>query len=316
MRLLLLESREEGRPTFTDFNQAGVQITRTCQLAETLLMIEERQFELLMLDAAAVSGPLIDNLRAIHARRPNLAVVVLVDADEEYLCVELLRLGFEDFVIKGTLDDAMLMRWAERSFRQQLLAQELEQARSEARRSALQDPVTGLANRPSFHDSLEQTLSVAKRYEQSAAVLYADLDSFKAVNSAHGHAVGDGLLRIVGERMRASVRESDLVARLGGDDFTVLLRNIRHPEDAGPVASCILSELCKPVCFVDSEIAVTASAGIAIYPYDGATARELIQAAELAMYTAKGAGRNTYQFHSQGAEPRLRLVHNSDVLNF
>lgn len=316
IRLILIEGRKSTQPLLRDVDEPGIDITRVAESAQAMVAMEDREFDILVLDGDGVADPVVEHLIAIQARCPHMAIVVALDPAQEYLSVELARIGLDDYVIKGTLTDLMMLRWLEKSMEHHRLRAELERAREEARRSALHDPVTGLGNRALFHDSLNQAIAMAKRYDHGLAVLYADLDAFKGVNSSHGHAVGDGLLRIVGERVRASVRDSDMVARIGGDDFAILLRNVRHPEDAGPVASCMLSELSKPVNFVESELAVTASIGVSYFPNDGISAKELLQHAELAMYTAKGSGRNTYQFFSKSNEPRLRLVHDRDALNY
>jgi diguanylate cyclase (GGDEF)-like protein len=316
IRLILIEGRNSDQPLLRDIDEPGIEIMRVAEAAQALVALEDREFDILVVDGDGAADPVVEHLLAIQRRRPYMAIVVALDPNQEYLSVELARIGLSDYVIKGTLTDLMMLRWLEKSIEHHRLRAELDRAREEARRSSLHDPVTGLANRALFHDSLNQAISMAKRYEHGLAVLYTDLDAFKGVNSSHGHAVGDGLLRIVGERVRASVRDSDMVARIGGDDFAILLRNIKSPEDAGPVASCVLSELSKPVSFVDSELAVTASIGVSYFPSDGISAKELLQHAELAMYTAKGSGRNTFQFFSSGNERRLRLVHDRDALNF
>jgi len=128
------------------------------------------------------------------------------------------------------------------------------------------------------------------------SVMFIDLDDFKAVNDQLGHHVGDQLLRHVAHRLQSSVRESDTVARLGGDEFMIILEGASRPEDAGQVAEKILSSLARPFLLLDRKLFVTGSIGIVVYPLDGESIDGLLRDADLAMYSAKEAGKNTYQF--------------------
>ncbi|MES9845246.1 MAG: GGDEF domain-containing protein [Candidatus Sedimenticola sp. 6PFRAG5] len=160
------------------------------------------------------------------------------------------------------------------------------------------DYLTGQPNRALFYDRLNQALLQARRTGQIFALLYVDLDEFKEVNDAHGHHVGDELLCRVTERLVKVVRESDSVARIGGDEFTVLLTNLVDGEQAGDaakeVAGKVLEVLSSPFEVEGHELNVTASIGIALYPADGEDEHHLMQNADAAMYRAKAAGRNQF----------------------
>jgi diguanylate cyclase (GGDEF)-like protein len=174
------------------------------------------------------------------------------------------------------------------------------------------DPLTGLINRFLFGDRLQSAIARAKRDETLVALMFLDLDDFKAVNDHYGHATGDALLKQVAKRIVASVRETDSVARLGGDEFTVILETGARLEDAGQVASKILEAVAEPYIVGDRELRVTASIGIAMYPLDGDSSQALLRDADIAMYSAKAAGANTYQYFTpklrQSASERLRLI--------
>ena len=154
------------------------------------------------------------------------------------------------------------------------------------------DALTGLPNRVLFNDRLQQTLSLAKRDSRQFALLYLDLDRFKPVNDSMGHAAGDELLQEVAARIRNQVRESDTVARVGGDEFTVILPDIAKREEAAVVAGKIISALALPFRLSPQgqSIAIGISIGIAVYPGDGRDADALVTAADSAMYAAKQAG--------------------------
>ncbi len=158
------------------------------------------------------------------------------------------------------------------------------------------DALTALPNRALFFDRLSQAIAQSKRSESQFALMFVDLDGFKAVNDTFGHDTGDALLKAVSEHLLECVRESDTVARMGGDEFTIILRAIRGPEDAAHVAEKILATLSVPYHLLDHECRIGASLGIVLYPEHGKTAEELLSQADNAMYAVKKAGKNAYRF--------------------
>jgi diguanylate cyclase (GGDEF)-like protein/PAS domain S-box-containing protein len=161
---------------------------------------------------------------------------------------------------------------------------------------AYHDSLTDLPNRPLLHDRLAQALALARRHQQRVALLFLDLDHFKRVNDSFGHAVGDRLLQSVAERLLACVRSSDTVSRQGGDEFVILLSEVACPADVAVRAEKILLALRMPHRIDQQDLCLTASIGIVTYPDDGMEAETLLKHADLAMYRAKGSGRNTYRF--------------------
>ena len=166
------------------------------------------------------------------------------------------------------------------------------------------DQLTGLINRTLFHDRLANSLVRARRDGGLVTVMFLDIDGFKGINDTFGHDVGDELLRQIAARLVACLRESDSVARLGGDEFTVILEGGKRVEDAGQVASKILRSIATPFVVADRELSVTTSIGIAVYPVDGDTSEDLVKGADTAMYQAKAAGRNTYQYFTRALRDR------------
>ena len=183
-------------------------------------------------------------------------------------------------------------RWGERAAEREFDPEQLSYL-------ARYDPLTGLINRTLFTDRLVGAVARARRDGGLVALMFLDVDNFKEVNDGYGHSTGDILLRQIAERLTGSVRESDTVARLGGDEFTVILEGGHRVEDAGRVATKVLTALSAPYRIGDHELHVTTSLGIAIYPVDGEDAEELLKGADIAMYSAKAAGKNTYQYFTR-----------------
>jgi diguanylate cyclase (GGDEF)-like protein/PAS domain S-box-containing protein len=157
---------------------------------------------------------------------------------------------------------------------------------------AYHDSLTGLPNRELFRDRLDQVLAAARRHPgRLAAVMFLDLDRFKEINDTLGHDVGDELLKETAQRLRACVRAADTVARMGGDEFTVLLSEVADGADVEVVAAKILGAMRKPFLLADRELAVTVSIGASLYPLHGADTASLMKCADLAMYRVKARGR-------------------------
>ncbi|MCC6533761.1 MAG: EAL domain-containing protein [Burkholderiales bacterium] len=160
------------------------------------------------------------------------------------------------------------------------------------------DPLTGLPNRTIFSQRLSQALAQAARYDHKVALLFVDLDRFKIVNDTMGHEAGDRLLREVADRLRESLREGDTVGRHGGDEFVVLIEQYESAVQVAGVAQKIIDQVGLPYLFDNHEFHISASIGIATYPNDGQDGAALLKHADIAMYRAKEAGKNQYQFYS------------------
>jgi diguanylate cyclase (GGDEF)-like protein/PAS domain S-box-containing protein len=176
---------------------------------------------------------------------------------------------------------------------------------------AYHDALTGLPNRAMLMDRLTQALAQAQRRQVEAAVVFIDLDRFKLVNDSLGHGAGDALLQEVARRVRGALREDDTVARVGGDEFQVVLPQITGPTDAAHVAEKVMAVLGVPFMLEGQELHVTASLGLSLYPRDGTSGELLLKYADMALYAAKGEGRNAYRFFSPEmnalAHGRLRM---------
>lgn len=183
---------------------------------------------------------------------------------------------------------------------------ERKQAEQQIEYQAYHDALTGLANRRLFQEHLSLALALAGRHNRLVAVLFLDLDHFKLVNDTLGHTTGDALLKLVATRLKDCVREGDTVARVGGDEFTIVLQEVEKKEDAAVVAQKVLHAIAAPIDLSDQRFYVTTSVGITTFPDDGADAETLLKNADNAMYRAKAQGRNTYQMSTEELSRSMR----------
>jgi diguanylate cyclase (GGDEF)-like protein/PAS domain S-box-containing protein len=178
------------------------------------------------------------------------------------------------------------------------------QAQEKLNHLAYHDALTDLPNQVLFKDRLKQAIALSRRSDQMQAVLLLNLDRFKTINDSLGYTAGDRLLQSVAQRLSSCVRESDTVARFGGDEFAVLLTQIPRAQDAANVASAIKSALDQAFLFEDQEIFVSSSIGISLYPHDGRDTGGLLKNAGAALDRAKSLGGNVYQFYTAGGTTR------------
>jgi diguanylate cyclase (GGDEF)-like protein/PAS domain S-box-containing protein len=222
----------------------------------------------------------LDTLAALYEHPEDESMHVLRLKDDRRL---------EQYSIGRYLDDEPVRVWSFRDVTARLEAEE------QIEFQAYHDALTQLPNRRLFVERLEIALLNAKRVRSSAAVLFIDLDRFKAINDTLGHDVADGLLIEIANRLKSCVRQTDTVARHGGDEFTILLSDLHQPEDAAQVAEKILERVADPAIIGPHSIEISVSIGIAVFPYDGSDMNTLLRNADDAMYRAKQAGRNNYQ---------------------
>ncbi|QDZ29740.1 EAL domain-containing protein [Noviherbaspirillum sp. UKPF54] len=184
---------------------------------------------------------------------------------------------------------------------------------AQIRHQATHDALTGLPNRNLLHDRLQQAMANARRNDQIAAVVFIDLDQFKFINDSLGHQVGDELLKVIGARLRASMRACDTVARQGGDEFVLVLDNHRSCEAITDTVRRVIALVAEPWSAKGLELQVTCSVGVSVFPDDGSDAETLLRHADSAMYKAKELGRNTFQYFS--AEMNRHATQRLELLN-
>lgn len=236
-----------------------------------------------LLDLGLPDSQGLQALRMLARDHGELPIVVLTGNDNAPMGLDAVASGAQDFLVKGSFDGAMLHR---------AIAFAAHRKRTEVALldRALHDELTGLPRRALLIDRLQGALQQSARTGHPGAVLFVDLDGFKQVNDAHGHAAGDALLVAVARRLCAAVRRSDTVARLGGDEFVVLLSSTYASGDAADVGQKLLQAILQPVPFAGQGLSVSASIGVATFLGETPGAEQLMQQADAAMYAAKAAG--------------------------
>lgn len=201
--------------------------------------------------------------------------------------------GADDYVVKPFNPNELCLRLRAGKRVLDLQAQ-LIAARESVRLNAVRDPLTGLPNRLLFADRLSGAIAGYTRTQKPVAVMFVDLDHFKAINDSLGHNVGDQLLKQVAQRLSGSVRSDDTVARMGGDEFTIILQEANDAADAAKTAERILNALAEPFVLGGRNYTISGSIGISLYPQDGEDVETLVRNADAAMYRAKQQGRNAF----------------------
>ncbi len=284
--------------TFTSGNDA---VDSICQGPPQLIIVDYTLHDM-------TGSELIDLLAA---RGLDIPFIVISGRDDTSLAVDMMKRGARDYLVKDAMFLDRLPAIIDRTMEELGTRHRLRQAELAIHQLSNYDSLTGLPNRTLLEDRLNQAIAQASREEHCLGVMFLDLDQFKQVNDTLGHVYGDNLLKLVSQRLERCLRKSDTVARLGGDDFIIILTGVRQCEHISQVARKILDALSEPLQLDEHEIFTTASIGIAIYPVDGDAPHLLLKNADIAMYQAKEQGRNAFQFFSREmnykAEERLLL---------
>jgi diguanylate cyclase (GGDEF)-like protein len=297
LALLLVSADEADRRLFADLLGEAADVRWERTLSAGLDALDERPHDVVVIAAELDGGDGVRRLLDEHARAP---VIELGEESGLPEIGEARARGAVDHLPRRGLDREVLLRALHHAVEHRRAVERLEH-------DALHDPLTGLPNRTLFLDRLAWSLRRARRRGGGTrcAVLFLDLDRFKAVNDSLGHQAGDGLLKAVAERLSGAVRPGDTVARLGGDEFIVLLEDVPAPHEATAVAERIQISLADPIPIAGRELAVTTSIGIALAAAD-AQPEDLIRDADVAMYRAKAVGPGGQAVFDAGMHRQVR----------
>ncbi|MDT8406839.1 MAG: EAL domain-containing protein [Methylococcales bacterium] len=285
-----------------DSQDRTFELMRVGQLSEAFPLLDDDSIKAILLDLGLPDGKGLDTLIRVHAQAPMIPIVVLSAEEDELLAIRCVQNGAQDFLIKHGISEMLLRRAIWYAIERKHLFEQLQYM-------AHFDILTGLANRKQFYDRIKQDWIAAERAHTTLALIFIDLNDFKAVNDSLGHVVGDDLLKEVARRLLSSVRASDCVARMGGDEFTVILNQLKAPQEAALIAEKIMTNLSAPFLLAGCSSQVRASIGIATYPHDCDEPEQLIEAADAAMYKAKvtDSDKTTrYCFYSSALSSKVR----------
>jgi diguanylate cyclase (GGDEF)-like protein len=252
---------------------------------------------LVLLDLSLPDSFGLETFAKVYAHSPAVPIIVLTGNDDQTVALSAVKGGAQDYLVKGRLDRELLLRSMQYSIERKRYQVQLEH-------QANYDALTGLPNRNLLYDRLRQSV-YSQRQARPMAVVFLDLDHFKFVNDSLGHGTGDKLLKAMSERLRAVLREGDTVARLGGDEFVVILNDQAHEEVIFRAVQRISAAVSEPLTIDGQELYVTCSAGISLYPQDGADVETLLRNADAAMYRAKDHGRSNFQFYTSEMNERI-----------
>lgn len=253
-------------------------------------------------------GSACELLSAVKSHFSPVPVVVLSNRIHQELDRKAVPAGAADYLALDTVNAF----WLERALRYAIERKRTEQHLA---RLAHHDPLTDIPNRALFRDRLENALRVASREKTRFALMFIDLDDFKVVNDRYGHDIGDGLIRLCAERLQSLLRRSDSMARMGGDEFTLLLLNVENSSGLAHLAVKIIESITTPYEIGGYHISVGCSVGIASYPEAGHDADTLLKSADLAMYQAKQVEGSNFRFFTEemNRDVRYRLRLEEDL---
>jgi diguanylate cyclase (GGDEF)-like protein len=256
---------------------------------------QKNRYDLILLDLkmGGMDGfQVLDALREIESDGYLSVLVITANPDAK---LRALQSGAKDFVSKP-FDMAEVLARVHNLLEVRLLHQKARNHAKTQEFRALHDPLTGLANRRLLVERVSQAIIHAKRNGGIMAVVYLDLDGFRQINNTMGHDAGDLLLKLVAARLVAAVRQEDTVARLGGDEFVIAMPHVNSIEGVELTAEKVIKALSQPYNVEGSEVSVTASAGVGLYPLHGKDVNTLLKNADAALLEAKQANKNTYRF--------------------
>ena len=271
-----------------------VSITSTMEPGEVCELHLKNRYDLILLD---LEMPGMDGFQVMEGLKEieteGYLPVLAVTAQPAHK-VRALQSGAKDFISKP-FDLAEVLMRVHNMLEVRLLHEAARNHGKMLESLALKDPLTGLANRRLLAERMSMALVHSRRNKSAMAVVYLDLDGFKQINDTLGHGTGDVLMKMVAGRLVATVREEDTVARLGGDEFIIALWHVSGTDYAAMVALKVIEAVSQPYRIEGHAVSITTSAGVGIYPVHGEDADTLMKSADLALYEAKRAGKNTYR---------------------
>jgi diguanylate cyclase (GGDEF)-like protein len=299
LRALIIEDSEDDTLLLMRELRSGgyePEYERVDSAAGLTSALERREWDIVFCDYTLPRFGGAQALAMVRERGLDVPFIFVSGTIGEETAVQMMKLGANDYLMKGNL--RRLLPAVERELREAQTRGERRRATERLSYLVHHDVLTGLPNRVLFLDRLGQAIHEANRHGRVVGVLHLDVDRFKSINGSLGHAAGDELLKAIAARLGATLRPGDTVARLSGDEFTLLLSDMARVDDAATVARKILDSLAQPFEIAGRELHIGASLGITLFPADSSDAEELLRNADAAMRRAKEAGGNNHQFYT------------------
>ena len=268
-------------------------VTATMRPAQVCPLHQEHCYDLILLDLQMPELNGFQVMKGLKEIEHGGYLPVLALTAQPSFKIAALEAGARDFISKP-FDLMEVHKRIHNMLEVRLLYKELAQYSKQQQELALHDPLTGLPNRRLLEDRIEHTLQQSARNRGKSAILYLDLDGFKAINDSYGHGYGDDILKMVAARLVGASRKEDTVARIGGDEFVIVLGNLAGKGDAREPAAKLIEVISEPYFINDLTLRLSTSIGIAIYPDDASSVESLLGTADTALYEAKRAGKNRF----------------------
>lgn len=292
LKILLVEDNSLERASLLralrQHNQ-GIHITEVASVAAACLQLISHQFDVILAEYELYDGNALAILAQINAMHDDSrpAVIIIGSYGDDTLAEQCILTGAQAYLIKGDIRPSSLLSTIAQAKQHVRQLEDLQIEAAHLRVQAEHDALTGLYNRHVFDETLRVCIAQAERYKRSFALLMIDLDDFKQINDRWGHCTGDALLQAIAGKLCDVTRDSDRVCRMGGDEFAILLPEILNHRQPAILAERLAEVLLEPLHAFETDILVTASIGIAIYPDNGTTADMLLHNADRAMYRCK-----------------------------
>lgn len=295
MRLLLLEDNVDAAASLAEaltLLDRNYEIRRVTQLREAEAIVQKERLEVALIDLTLPDADGCDAAVALRRVAPELPLVALTGKNFEQIALELVRIGVQDYLQKGTTS-------VQRIHQVLQLAVERHRQESALRRAASFDALTGVLNRSELFRQLGKAISHASRSVYRGAVMVIDIDDFKQINDTFGHKAGDLVLKDLAARLAAVARAGDSLGRLGGDEFVLVLEGLRSRDDAAAAARKASETTNYELEFDGHRVPVSTSIGVAVFPDQAEEPDMLLELADRAMYAAKRRGKRQYCFYTQ-----------------
>jgi len=296
-----------------DKSGLSYECTSVMSIEEALTACNRSTFDCVVLDYLLPVQTGLEGIALIRAQFPYLPVIMLTGSGDERVATEAMKRGASDYIVKENLTPELLNKSISSSIDRLLLKKQVLEQETRIDRISYRDRLTDIPNRFLFEYALTKALEAAKIHKKLLGILLIDIDRFKNINTTLGLEIGDALLKQLVARFETLLTTEDMLARLGSDEFVILIPELKAREDAGFLAQKILHALEKPFLMNYEKIYVTASIGIATYPFAGDSVFDLMRRMDTAMYQAKWGGRNNFQFYlpefDKKIESRYRIEH-------